>query len=94
MVKSELIARVKAAHPHLPGEDVTHMVERVFELMSLSLVRDERVEVRGLGAFRLGFRAARRMVDPRTGLVRRLKGRRTVLFKPGAWFKAHRERQT
>ncbi len=87
MVKSELISRLVAEHPHLPKADVTEMVERVFEMISESLVQGERVEVRGLGTFHLGSRASRRMVDPRSGRERNLPARKTVLFKPGAWFK-------
>jgi len=91
MVKSQLIANLVAEHPHLPASDVAAMVERVFELMAGSLAQGERVEVRGFGTFRLGSRAARRMVDPRSGQVRALPTRRTVLFKPGRWFKSERQ---
>ena len=87
MVKSELIAKLKLAHPHLPTGDVETIVARLFELMAEALAKGERVELRGLGTFHLGSRAARRMVDPRTGLERNLPARRTVLFKPGVWFK-------
>lgn len=87
MVKSELISTLVAQHPHLPKADVVEMVERVFELISDSLSEGERVEVRGLGTFHLGARASRRMVDPRNGQERSLPSRKTVLFKPGAWFK-------
>lgn len=90
MVKSELIARLVATHPHLPAADVVEMVDRVFELMAESLTSGERVEVRGLGTFHLGSRAARRMVDPRTGESRQLPQRNTILFKPGSWFREDR----
>lgn len=87
MVKSELINKMVAEHPHLPKADVVEMVERVFEMISDSLIEGDRVEVRGLGTFHLGSRASRRMVDPRSGEERSLPERTTVLFKPGAWFK-------
>ena len=93
MVKSQLIAQLVATYPHLPPRDVVAMVERLFELMSESLNRGERVEVRGFGSFRLGSRAARRMVDPRNGETRNLPTRKTILFKPGVWFKAVRKRK-
>jgi len=91
VVKSQLIAQLIAAHPHLPPQDVLGMVERLFELMSESLKRGDRVEIRGFGSFRLGSRASRRMVDPRSGETRNLPARKTILFKPGVWFKAIRE---
>lgn len=87
MVKSQLISRLAAIHPHLPLKDIASMVERLFELLSESLAQGKRVEIRGFGTFSLGSRAARRMVDPRTGVVRHLSARKTVLFKPGVWFK-------
>lgn len=87
MVKSELIANIKTANPHLPGRDVEAMVARLFEMVSDSLVDGDRVELRGLGTFHLGSRAARRMVDPRSGQERGLPPRKTILFKPGVWFK-------
>ena len=91
MVKSELISSLRSAQPHLPAKDVEALVNRLFELMAEALSRGERVELRGLGTFHLGSRAARRMVDPRTGQERSLPTRRTVLFKPGVWFKAERD---
>jgi len=87
VVKSELINMLKESHPHLPAKDVEAMVSRLFELVTEALANGERVELRGLGTFHLGSRATRRMVDPRTGVERKLPDRRTVLFKPGVWFK-------
>ncbi len=94
MVKSELITKLKETHPHLPAKDVEGMVSRLFDLVTEALANGERVELRGLGTFHLGSRAARRMVDPRTGLERGLPPRKTVLFKPGVWFKASRNEQS
>jgi integration host factor subunit beta len=93
MVKSELIANLKAANPNLPAKDIEAMVSRLFELVSEALVKGERVELRGLGTFHLGSRSARRMVDPRTGAERGLPSRRTILFKPGVWFKAGQDEE-
>lgn len=67
MTKSELIARLAAAHPHLYQRDVERIVTTIFEEISAALARGDRVELRGFGAFSVKQRGARLGRNPRTG---------------------------
>ncbi|MBE7210636.1 MAG: integration host factor subunit beta [Gluconacetobacter diazotrophicus] len=67
MTRSELIAGLAAANPHLQPRDVELIVSTVFEEVSAALSRGERVELRGFGAFTVKQRDARTGRNPRTG---------------------------
>jgi integration host factor subunit beta len=67
MTKSELIARIAAANPHLYQRDVERIVITIFEEISVALARGQRVELRGFGAFSVKKRGARLGRNPRTG---------------------------
>ena len=51
MTKSELIARLAEANPHLFQRDVERIVSTIFDEISYALARGDRVELRGFGAF-------------------------------------------
>ena len=51
MTKSELIARLADANPHLYQRDVERIVSAIFDEITDALSRGDRVELRGFGAF-------------------------------------------
>lgn len=59
MTKSELIARLAEANPHLFQRDIERIVSTVFEEIAEALARGDRVELRGFGAFSVKQREAR-----------------------------------
>src|SRR3546814_4311331 len=67
MTKSELIARLAEANPHLFQRDVERIVSTIFDEISAALARGDRVELRGFGAFSVKKREARVGRNPRTG---------------------------
>ena len=67
MIKSELIAKLVEANPHLYQRDVERIVNTVFDEITDALSRGDRVELRGFGAFSIKHRAARTGRNPRTG---------------------------
>ena len=67
MTKSELIARLAEANPHLYHRDVERIVTTIFDEAAAALARGDRVELRGFGAFSVKERAARVGRNPRTG---------------------------
>ncbi len=67
MTKSELIARLAEANPHLFHRDVERIVTTIFDEVSKALARGDRVELRGFGAFSVKQRDARTGRNPRTG---------------------------
>ena len=67
MTRSELIAALAAANPHLRQPDVELIVATILEEISAALARGDRVELRGFGAFTAKRRDPRTGRNPRTG---------------------------
>ncbi len=83
MTRSELIAELAAANPHLRGQDVELIVSTVFDEISAALTRGERVELRGFGAFTVKRREARTGRNPRTGEAVPVDEKAVPFFKAG-----------
>ena len=83
MIKSELVARLAAANPHLFQRDVERIVSTVFDEISDALAHGDRVELRGFGAFSVKKRPARTGRNPRTGEPVSVAEKRVPFFKTG-----------
>lgn len=83
MTKSELIARLAAANPHLYQRDVERIVSTIFDEISAALARGDRVELRGFGAFSVKSRGARIGRNPRTGEAVQVAQKFIPYFKTG-----------
>ncbi|MDR3524691.1 MAG: integration host factor subunit beta [Acetobacteraceae bacterium] len=83
MTKSELIAELSAANPHLLARDVETIVATIFDEISAALTRGERVELRGFGAFTIKKRDARTGRNPRTGAQVDVDEKVVPFFKAG-----------
>ena len=83
MTKSELIAELSAANPHLLSRDVELIVATIFNEITDALARGERVELRGFGAFTVKRRDARTGRNPRTGATVPVDEKAVPFFKAG-----------
>ena len=83
MTKSELIAELANANPHLRGSDVELIVSTIFEQITAALARGDRVELRGFGAFTVKRREARTGRNPRTGETVPVDEKAVPFFKAG-----------
>lgn len=83
MIKSELIQRIAEDNPHLYQRDVERIVSTVFEEITQALVRGDRVELRGFGAFSVKHRDARIGRNPRTGESVPVPDKNVPFFKTG-----------
>jgi integration host factor subunit beta len=83
MIKSELIARLAEANPHLYQRDVERIVSTVFDEISSALSRGDRVELRGFGSFSVKRRPARIGRNPRTGEAVNVAEKHVPFFKTG-----------
>ena len=83
MTKSELIAALSAANPHLLGRDIETIVSVVLAEISSALARGDRVELRGFGAFTIKRRTARTGRNPRTGEAVPVDEKAVPFFKAG-----------
>lgn len=83
MIKSELIQKLADENPHLFQRDVERIVSSVFEEITQAMVRGDRVELRGFGAFSVKHRDARTGRNPRTGESVEVPEKRAPFFKTG-----------
>ncbi len=65
------------------------IVDQVFQAMSEALTRGEKVEIRGLGTFKIRKKPSRFVKDPRTGVELFIKERYVPTFKMGKLMKNH-----
>ena len=63
--------------------DVKMIVQKTFDVIIESLVRNEKVELRNFGVFKIKERKARFGRNPRTGESVPVPPRKVVVFKPG-----------
>jgi integration host factor subunit beta len=83
VTKSELIAELASANPHLRAADVEVIVGTVFDEITTALARGDRVELRGFGAFTVKRRNARTGRNPRTGASVEVTAKAVPFFKAG-----------
>ena len=83
MTKSQLIAELAVANPHLTAKDVELIVSTVFDEITAALSRGDRVELRGFGAFTVKHRNARTGRNPRTGSAVAVDEKSVPFFKAG-----------
>ncbi|EXI71414.1 MAG TPA: integration host factor subunit beta [Candidatus Accumulibacter phosphatis] len=83
MTRSELIARLATQFQQLTAKDADLSVKAILEGMSESLVRGDRIEIRGFGTFALNYRPARSGRNPSTGETVPVPAKRVPHFTPG-----------
>ncbi|MGH7042476.1 MAG: integration host factor subunit beta [Acetobacteraceae bacterium] len=83
MTRSELMAELATANPHLRAADVERIVATVFDEITEALARGQRVELRGFGAFTVKRRDARTGRNPRTGETVPVQEKSVPFFKAG-----------
>jgi integration host factor subunit beta len=83
VIKSELVAKIAAANPHLYQRDVESVVNAILDSITNALARGDRVELRGFGAFAVKSRPARLGRNPRTGESVSVCEKMVPMFKSG-----------
>lgn len=83
MTKSQLIEKVAETFGDYKKRDVELAVNAIFESMKGALINDQRVEIRGLGTFRVKHRDARLGRNPRSGENVDIPDRKIPFFKAG-----------
>ena len=83
MTRSELIAELAAANTQLRAEDVESIVATIFAGIAAALVRGDRGELRGFGAFTVRRRDPRAGRNPRTGEAVAVDAKSVPFFKAG-----------
>ena len=83
MIKSELVQKIAKANPGLHQLDAEHIVEAILSAITEALLRGERVELRGFGAFTVKKRRARIGRNPATGVKVSVADKYLPFFREG-----------
>ncbi len=83
MTRSTLIENVSEKVKDLTLKQTEIVVETVFESIKEALSRNEKIEIRGFGNFRLKERQPRNARNPKTGEKVEVPSKMAVRFKAG-----------
>ncbi len=82
MTKKDIVRSI-SEQLDLPQLRTRELVQRTFDALIDTLVKEGRVELRNFGVFEIKQRAARMARNPRTGEQVRVMAKKVVIFKPG-----------
>jgi DNA-binding protein HU-beta/integration host factor subunit beta len=82
-VTKKEMARAIAGETGLTQLQVLEVIQRVFDGITETLVREGRIELRNFGVFEARQRKPRKARNPRTGERVKVPAKRVVTFKPG-----------
>ena len=83
MKKSDLIEIISQEYPYLDKKTIAQIVNGTFEAMINGLSNGEKIEIRGLGTFKVKSRPAKVARNPRTGEKIKVPSKKVVHFKIG-----------
>ena len=83
MIRSELIQKLADENPQLFQRDVERIVNTIFDEITETMARGDRVELRGFGAFSVKKRDSRVGRNPRTGASVAVAEKHVPFFKTG-----------
>ena len=81
IVKSKLIKELKKSYPNILTRDLDKVVEIILKEIKETLKRNERVELRGFGIFRVNIQKASIRRNPKTGEKVNVPKKRTIKWK-------------
>jgi integration host factor subunit beta len=81
--KSDLIEMLTKRLPNMAGRDIEVIVNTIFDSMTDSLRRGDRIEIRGFGSFEVRCRKPRIGRNPKTGTSVEVGERKVPFFKVG-----------
>jgi integration host factor subunit beta len=93
MTKADLVERVttqisRTAGPLISKKDCARVVDAFLDAVKESLQRQENIEVRGFGTFKIRNRKTRMARNPRTGSPVEFSARPVPVFKPSKELRA------
>lgn len=87
MTKKDIV-RTISEEVGLTQQQTKEIVQKTFDAIIESLVRERRIELRNFGVFEVKSRAERKARNPRTGEQVIVPKKHVVTFKPGKYMEA------
>ena len=81
IVKSELLKELKKSYPNFLSKDLNKIIEIILKEIRETLRRNEGVEIRNFGTFRVNIQKASIRRNPKTGEKISVPKKRTIKWK-------------
>ena len=81
IVKSNLIKQLKKSYPNFLTRDLTKIIDIILKEIKDSLIRNEGIELRGFGTFRINTQKASIRRNPKTGEKLNVPKKRVIKWK-------------
>ena len=85
--KSDLVLKIVSLNPNIYQKDVIKIVDVFFQTISKAITRNDRVELRGFGAFDVKKREARIARNPKNGSIVAVPSKTRPFFRMGKGMK-------
>ena len=81
MVRSELLQKMRNLHPNILSRDMEKIFEIIFLEFTKALCRDENIEIRGFGTYKIAKRKARIGRNPKNSQLVQIPEKKMIKWK-------------
>ena len=86
MVRSELLQRMCNLHPNVLSKDMEKIFEVIFFEITRAFCRDENIEIRGFGTYKIAKRKARTGRNPKSAELVEIPEKKAIKWKMSKTF--------
>jgi len=86
MVRSELLQKMRNLHPNILSRDMEKIFEIIFFEFTKAFCRDENIEIRGFGTYKIAKRKARIGRNPKNSQLVQIPEKKMIKWKMSKTF--------
>ena len=86
MVRSELLQKMRNLHPNILSRDMEKIFEIIFLEFTKAFCRDENIEIRGFGTYKIAKRKARIGRNPKNSELVQIPEKKAIKWKMSKTF--------
>ena len=86
MVRSELLQKMRNLHPNILSRDMEKIFEIIFLEFTKAFCRDENIEIRGFGTYKIAKRKARIGRNPKNSQLVQIPEKKAIRWKMSKTF--------
>ena len=86
MVRSELLQKMRDLHPNILSRDMEKIFEIIFLEFTKAFCRDENIEIRGFGTYKITTRKARTGRNPKNAQLVQIPEKKAIKWKMSKTF--------
>ena len=86
MVRSELLQKMRNLHPNILSKDMEKIFEIIFSEFTKAMCRNENIEIRGFGTYKIAKRKARMGRNPKNSQLVKIPEKKAIKWKMSKTF--------